>query len=75
MRHDLIEPPTPDQVTSIIRSALHQADERAVAEVAAHFMADRPLSQPSPAHWIGGEPAVRDRWRTLVTNRRNHLLH
>jgi hypothetical protein len=37
MRHDLIEPPTPDQVTSIIRSALHQADERAVAEVAARL--------------------------------------
>jgi hypothetical protein len=37
MRHDLIEPPTPDQVTSMIRSALHQADERAVAEVAARL--------------------------------------
>ncbi|WP_371572352.1 DUF4158 domain-containing protein [Streptomyces sp. NBC_01314] len=37
MRHELIEPPTPDQVTSIIRSALHQADERAVAEVAARL--------------------------------------
>ncbi|MFC9932192.1 DUF4158 domain-containing protein [Streptomyces sp. NPDC127190] len=39
MRHELIEPPTPDQVTSTIRSALHQADERAVAEVAARRLA------------------------------------
>lgn len=34
MRVDLIEPPTPDQVTTIVRSALHQAEERAVDEVA-----------------------------------------
>lgn len=34
MRVDLIEPPTAAQVAAIIRSALHQADERAVAEVA-----------------------------------------
>ncbi|MET7517933.1 DUF4158 domain-containing protein [Streptomyces sp. NPDC005480] len=34
MRVDLIEPPTAAQVDAIIRSALHQADERAVAEVA-----------------------------------------
>lgn len=39
MRHDLIEPPTPDQVTSVIRSALRQADEQAVAEVAARLAA------------------------------------
>ncbi|MEV5441281.1 Tn3 family transposase [Streptomyces sp. NPDC052644] len=37
MRADLIEPPTAAQVTTIIRSALHQADERAVAEVAARL--------------------------------------
>ncbi|WP_406353489.1 Tn3 family transposase [Streptomyces sp. NBC_01635] len=35
MRVDLIEPPTAAQIDSVIRSALHQADERAVAEVAA----------------------------------------
>ncbi|MFE2471196.1 DUF4158 domain-containing protein [Streptomyces mirabilis] len=34
---DLIEPPTAAQVNTIIRSALHQADERAVAEVAARL--------------------------------------
>ncbi|MEU0119304.1 DUF4158 domain-containing protein [Streptomyces bobili] len=34
MRVDLIEPPIAAQVDAIIRSALHQADERAVAEVA-----------------------------------------
>ncbi|MER6075902.1 hypothetical protein ABT187_45585 [Streptomyces sp. NPDC001817] len=33
-------------------------------------MADRPLTQPSPARWIDGEDAVRDRWRTLVLERR-----
>ncbi|MFF7780446.1 DUF4158 domain-containing protein [Streptomyces tanashiensis] len=37
MRVDLIEPPTAGQVDTIIRSALHQADERAVAEVAARL--------------------------------------
>ncbi|MDJ0466079.1 Tn3 family transposase [Streptomyces sp. H27-C3] len=34
MRAELIEPPTADQITAILKSALHQADERAVAEVA-----------------------------------------
>ncbi|MEU2146040.1 MULTISPECIES: hypothetical protein [Streptomyces albovinaceus subgroup] len=34
MRVDLIEPPTAAQVAIIFRSALHQADERAVTEVA-----------------------------------------
>ncbi|MGW2090323.1 DUF4158 domain-containing protein, partial [Streptomyces sp. NPDC001880] len=37
MRVDLIEPPTAAQVDTIIRSALHQADERAVAEAAARL--------------------------------------
>jgi hypothetical protein len=37
MRAELIEPPTPDQITAILKSALHQADERAVAEVAARL--------------------------------------
>ncbi|MFE7245780.1 DUF4158 domain-containing protein [Streptomyces sp. NPDC057580] len=41
MRADLIEPPTAAQVTSIIRSALHQADERAVAEVAARLAREK----------------------------------
>jgi Domain of unknown function (DUF4158) len=37
MRADLIEPPTAAQVDTIVRSALHHADERAVAEVAARL--------------------------------------
>ncbi|MCY0932132.1 Tn3 family transposase [Streptomyces sp. H27-H1] len=37
MREDLIEPPTAAQINAVIRSALHQADERAVAEVAARL--------------------------------------
>nr|WP_272924376.1 DUF4158 domain-containing protein [Streptomyces sp. SID8381] len=37
MRAEMIEPPTTAQVNTIIRSALHQADERAVAEVAARL--------------------------------------
>nr|WP_275405860.1 MULTISPECIES: DUF4158 domain-containing protein [unclassified Streptomyces] len=34
MREDLIEPPTAAQINAVIRSAVHQADERAVAEIA-----------------------------------------
>ncbi|MBM9506721.1 DUF4158 domain-containing protein [Streptomyces sp. KK5PA1] len=34
MRAEMIEPPTAAQVDTVIRSALHQADERAVAEAA-----------------------------------------
>ncbi|MFE2638328.1 DUF4158 domain-containing protein [Streptomyces scopuliridis] len=34
---DLIEPPTAAQIATIVRSALHQADDRAVAEVAARL--------------------------------------
>ncbi len=37
MRAEMIEPPSAAQVDTIIRSALHQADERAVAEVAARL--------------------------------------
>ncbi|MFJ9033498.1 DUF4158 domain-containing protein [Streptomyces sp. NPDC102274] len=37
MRVDLIEPPTAAQIATIIRSALHQSDDRAVAEVAARL--------------------------------------
>ncbi|WP_308114543.1 hypothetical protein [Streptomyces sp. ISL-12] len=40
----------------------------------AHYMADRPLTEPPTARWIDGEDAVRDRWRTLVTNRRARLF-
>ncbi|MGW7260523.1 hypothetical protein [Streptomyces sp. NPDC054834] len=36
-------------------------------------MADLPLSQVTGARWLDGEPATRQRWRALVTARRNHL--
>lgn len=37
MRAEMIEPPTAAQIDTVIRSALHQADERAVAEAAARL--------------------------------------
>ncbi|MER5916065.1 hypothetical protein ABT124_38040 [Streptomyces sp. NPDC001982] len=37
MRAELIEPPTAGQLTAMLRSALHQADERAVAETSARL--------------------------------------
>jgi hypothetical protein len=39
----------------------------------AHFMADLPHDSPSPARWLDGEQATRQRWRDLVTARRDHL--
>ena len=39
----------------------------------AHFMADLPLTNPSPAQWIDGPETTRQRWRGLVTTRRHHL--
>ncbi|GAB2891440.1 ATP/GTP-binding protein [Streptomyces mayteni] len=39
----------------------------------AHFMADLPLEAPSTARWIDDEPATRQRWRALVTGRRDQL--
>ncbi|MFJ8747367.1 ATP/GTP-binding protein [Embleya sp. NPDC127516] len=36
----------------------------------AHFMAGFPLAAPSPARWLDGDAATRDRWRALVTDRR-----
>lgn len=41
MRVDLIEPPTAAQIATITRSALHQADDRAVAEVAARLAREK----------------------------------
>ncbi|MEU1164671.1 DUF4158 domain-containing protein, partial [Streptomyces sp. NPDC005921] len=38
MRADQIEPPTAAQIDAVIRSALHHADDRAVAEVAARVV-------------------------------------
>ncbi|MEV7783613.1 ATP/GTP-binding protein [Kitasatospora sp. NPDC088351] len=39
----------------------------------AHFMADRDLHHPSPARWLNGPDTVRERWRTLITARRDRL--
>ncbi|MCP9213395.1 ATP/GTP-binding protein [Streptomyces sp. NEAU-Y11] len=39
----------------------------------AYFMADLPLENPSPAQWLEGQHATRERWRTLVTARRAHI--
>jgi hypothetical protein len=39
----------------------------------AHFMAGLPLDEPSPARWIDGEQPTRQRWRELVTARREYL--
>lgn len=33
---------------------------------------DLPLDAPSPARWLDGEQQTRERWRTLVTARRDH---
>lgn len=38
----------------------------------ARFMARLPLDGPSPAQWLDGEQQTRERWRTLVTARRDH---
>ncbi|MFF9002069.1 hypothetical protein ACF1GW_22130 [Streptomyces achromogenes] len=39
----------------------------------AHFMAYRPLPQPSTTRWLEPEETVRGRWETLVAERRHHL--
>ncbi|MCX4902768.1 hypothetical protein [Streptomyces sp. NBC_00878] len=39
----------------------------------AHFLAGLPLESPSPAGWLHGQQIARQRWRGLVTGRRNHL--
>lgn len=39
----------------------------------AHFMAGLPLEEPSPARWLDGQQPTRQRWRDLVTTRRDHL--
>lgn len=39
----------------------------------AHFMAGLPLTTPSPAQWLDRDGPTRDRWHTLVTDRRQHL--
>ncbi|MFC4955650.1 ATP/GTP-binding protein [Streptomyces mauvecolor] len=40
----------------------------------AHFMADLPLPEPgSRTRWLDGEPAVRERWHTLLAARRAYV--
>lgn len=39
----------------------------------AHFMADLPLTTPSNARWLDGQASTRDRWRLLVTDRRDRV--
>lgn len=39
----------------------------------AHFMADLPLAEASPARWVDGEQPTRQRWRHLVVARRAYL--
>ncbi|MGD3112958.1 ATP/GTP-binding protein, partial [Streptomyces sp. YGL11-2] len=39
----------------------------------AHFMAGLPLDVPSPARWLDGQQATRDRWHALVITRRTQL--
>ncbi|MFJ4569055.1 ATP/GTP-binding protein [Streptomyces caelestis] len=39
----------------------------------AHFMAGLPLEAASRARWLDGQQPTRQRWRTLVTTRRDHL--
>jgi hypothetical protein len=36
-------------------------------------MTGRPLPEPSTARWLDSVDAVRDRWRTLVVERRHPL--
>ncbi|CAM5561933.1 DUF4158 domain-containing protein (plasmid) [Streptomyces viridifaciens] len=45
LRAERTEPPTTDRLTSIVRSALHQAEERAVTEVALKLQATGGLPQ------------------------------
>ncbi|WP_332880964.1 ATP/GTP-binding protein [Streptomyces sp. NBC_00564] len=39
----------------------------------AHFMADLPLDNPSRAQWLDEQQTVRQRWRSMVIDRRAHL--
>ncbi|MFF7603529.1 hypothetical protein [Streptomyces mirabilis] len=67
--------PTPRQIGVPATAALlpvvevRQSDYAYYTDIA-HYMAARPPSPPP--HWTDGEDRVRDRWRILVTNRRNH---
>ena len=64
-----------DQVAATIarlRENTRGGDFAYYSDIAA-CMAGLPLEGPSPARWVDGEQAVRDRWRALVLQRRAHL--
>lgn len=56
-----------------LHAAAGSGDYSYYTDIAA-FMADLPLAQRSGARWIDGQAATRERWRTLVTARRDHLV-
>ncbi|MGW8956018.1 hypothetical protein [Streptomyces sp. NPDC055709] len=49
---------------------LAQAGDYAYYADIAHYTADLPLENPSPARWLDGQDPTRNRWRSLVTARR-----
>ncbi|MGW0537987.1 ATP/GTP-binding protein [Streptomyces sp. NPDC003032] len=53
--------------------ALTAAGDFAYFTDIAHFMAARPLPEPSTTRWITGEDEVRSAWRHLVQARQEHL--
>ena len=64
-----------DLATAITRlRELTQSGDYAYYVDIAHFMAGLPLPEHTArARWIDGEQQTRERWRRLVTTRRNHL--
>lgn len=57
---------------SRLRELTQDGDYAYYADIA-HFMAERPLENASAARWLDGEQLTRQRWRDLVTTRREHL--
>lgn len=64
-----------DLPTAITRLRnLTQSGDYACYVDIAHFMADLPLPEHTArARWTDGEQQTRERWRYLVTTRRDHL--
>ena len=64
-----------DAVSSAItrlRQATADGDFAYYADIA-HYMADRPLPEPSATRWLGPEEAVRSRWHAVAEHRRQQL--
>ncbi|MGV9754734.1 hypothetical protein ACWDUC_02720 [Streptomyces tricolor] len=61
------------RITALARNVGRVSGDFAYSMDIAHFMAGRPLPQPSPARRLDTANAVSDRWHTLVTVRRYHL--